>query len=129
MNRHQDWLRQAENDLEWAHHSKAGKFFAQTCFISQQAAEKALKSLCFSLGFDFIRTHSLFQIVQTLAENGELEKHARELDMFYLSGRYPDAFPGGAPFEIITEEQAERALYAATSITAMVKEKIEHAAQ
>ena len=71
----------------------------------------------------------LFQIVQTLSENGELEKHARELDMFYISGRYPDAFPGGAPFEIITEEQAERALHAAISITAMVKEKIEHAAK
>jgi len=83
--------------------------------------------------FSRLRRHPhplpFFQIVQTLAENGELEKHARELDMFYLSGRYPDAFPGGAPFDIITEEQADRALQAAISITAMVKVTIEHAAQ
>ncbi len=82
--------------------------------------------------FSRLRRHPhplLFQIVQTLAENGELEKHARELDMFYISGLYPDAFPGGAPFEIITEEQADRAMHAAIFITAMVKVKIEHAAQ
>ena len=49
--------------------------------------------------------------------------------MFYISGRYPDAFPGGAPFEIITEAQADRALHAALFIMAKVKEKIEHVAQ
>jgi HEPN domain-containing protein len=49
--------------------------------------------------------------------------------MFYISVRYPDAFPGSAPFEIITEEQADRALHASLSIMAMVKEKIAHAAK
>lgn len=113
MNRHNDWLRQAENDLEWGALSFEGGFYAQTCFIAQQAAEKALKAYCFSKGFDIVRTHSLFQIVRGLGENGDLERIAKELDLYYVSGRYPDAFPAGAPFELITEGQAARALQGA----------------
>jgi HEPN domain-containing protein len=116
MNRYLDWLRQAENDMAWARHSLAGGFFSQSCFIAQQAGEKALKALCFARGFDTIRSHSLFQIVKALGENGDLERHARELDLYYISARYPDAFPAGAPFEIITAEQAERALLGSQAI-------------
>lgn len=124
MNRHLDWLRQAENDLEWAEHSFQGGFFAQTCFIAQQASEKALKAYCFFKGFDIVRTHSLYQIIKLLGENGILEKHARELDLFYISARYPDAFPAGAPFEIITTEQAQRAIEAATEIFRILRERL-----
>ncbi|MDR4503937.1 MAG: HEPN domain-containing protein [Candidatus Scalindua sp.] len=95
MSRYQDWLKQAANDLEWVKHSLEGEFFAQTCFISQLAGEKALKAFCFYKGFDIVKTHSLFQIVRSLKEDGKLEKNAKELDIFYISGRYPDAFPEG----------------------------------
>ena len=124
MNRYEDWLRQAENDLHWAEHSLTGGFFAQTCFIAQQAGEKSLKAYCFFKGFDIIRTHSIFQIVRTLGENGDLEKNARELDIYYISARYPDAFPDGAPFEIITREQAERALHSSREIYRSVRQRI-----
>jgi len=129
MDRHQDWLRQAENDLAWATHSLKGGFFAQTCFIAQQASEKALKAYCFSKGYDVVRTHSLFQIVKTLGENGTLEQRARELDLYYISARYPDAFPAGAPFEIITSEQAERARLAAQEILDTIKARLADVAQ
>lgn len=124
MNRYEDWLRQAENDLEWARHSFAGGFFAQTCFIAQQAAEKALKSWCFFKGFDIVRSHSIFQIVRSLGENGMLEKCARELDIYYVSARYPDALPAGAPFEILTADQAQGALRAAEDIFSRVCERM-----
>jgi HEPN domain-containing protein len=123
--RYYDWLRQAENDLEWARYSFDGGYYAQTCFISQQVGEKALKAYCFFKEFDVIRTHSLFQIIRALNENGELEKHAKELDIYYISGRSPDAFPGGAPFEMITKEQAERSLAAAKAIFAEVSKRME----
>ncbi|MFH0724868.1 MAG: HEPN domain-containing protein [Pseudomonadota bacterium] len=125
MTRYHDWLRQAENDLQWARYSFDGGYYAQTCFISQQVGEKALKAYCFFKEFDVIRSHSLFQIIRALHENGELEKHARELDIYYISGRYPDAFPGGAPFEMITKEQAERSLAAAKAIFAEVSKRME----
>ena len=120
-----DWKRQAENDLEWAQYSFGGGFYAQTCFIAQQAAEKILKAYCFYKGFDVVRTHSLFQIVRSLGENGDLERYAKELDLYYISGRYPDAFPAGAPFELITREQAERALNSSSEIFKILKSRME----
>jgi HEPN domain-containing protein len=66
----------------------------------------------------------LYQIIKSLGENGILEKHARELDLFYISARYPDAFPAGAPFEIITTEQAQRAIAAATEIFRILRERL-----
>jgi len=122
--RYLDWLRQAENDLLWARHSFVGCFFSQTCFISQQSAEKTLKAYCFIKGFDIVKTHSLFQIIKSLGENGELAKLAKELDLYYISGRYPDAFPAGAPFEMFTSEQAEGALGAAERIYTLISERI-----
>lgn len=126
MSRYLDWLHQAQNDLAWAKHSQAGGFYAQTCFIAQQASEKALKAYCLHQGYDTIRTHSLYQIVKALGENGLLEKQARELDLFYISARYPDAFPAGAPFEILSAEQAERALQAAVDILNIIQDRLPH---
>jgi HEPN domain-containing protein len=77
----------------------SGGLYSQTCFISQQSAEKALKAFCFLKGFDIVKSHSLFQIVKALGENGEVEKLSKELDLYYISGCYPNAFPAGAPFE------------------------------
>jgi HEPN domain-containing protein len=124
MSRHKDWLNQAENDLLWAEHSYNGGFYSQTCFIAQQASEKILKAYCFNKGYDIVRTHSLFQIIKKLGENGTLEKNARELDLYYISARYPDALPAGAPFEIITKEQADKALHSAREIYSIIQKRL-----
>ena len=122
--RYLDWLKQAENDLLWAKHSFSGGFYSQTCFISQQIGEKALIAFCFVKGFDIVKTHSLFQIIKILGENGELEEMAKELDLYYISGRYPDAFPAGAPFEMFTAGQAERALHSAECVYQIISRRI-----
>lgn len=44
-NRHLDWLRQAEADLESAGTSLRGGHFEWACFAAQQAAEKAVKAI------------------------------------------------------------------------------------
>ncbi|SHF04743.1 HEPN domain-containing protein [Desulfacinum infernum DSM 9756] len=124
MGRALDWLRQAENDILWAEHSLQGGFYAQTCFISQQAGEKALKALCFHKGFEIIKTHSLYQIVTALKIDGELLERAKELDIYHVSGRYPDAFPAGAPFELLSAKQAEAALESARFILAWVQREM-----
>ena len=101
------------------------KFYSQVCFICQQSAEKALKAYCFYKGYDAVRTHSLFQIIKSLKENGTLEHNARELDIYYISSRYPDALPGGAPFELITQNQADRAMRSAEIILTIMKERMQ----
>jgi len=95
------------------------------CNRAQQAGEKALKAYCYSKGYDLVKSHSLFQIVRSLGEDGDLEDHARELDLYYISGRYPDAFPAGAPFELITEAQADRALAAGEAVVREVTRRME----
>ena len=119
-----DWMKQAENDLAWAKHSMKGKFYSQVCFISQQSSEKALKAFCYFKGIDVVKTHSLFQIIKMLGENGELEKNSKLLDQYYMASRYPDALPAGAPFEVFTDEQAEKAILSAEFIIRTIKERL-----
>ena len=102
--------------MEWARYTFDGGFYAQTCFIAQQAAEKLMKAYCFLRGFDVVKTHSIYQMAESLGEEESLKKNARILDLYYISSRYPDAFPAGAPFEMIDREQAARALEAMEAI-------------
>lgn len=63
VNRYLDWFRQAENDWEWGNHTLESGHFAQACFIAQQVAEIALKSLCLYHNLDTVKTHSVGKIV------------------------------------------------------------------
>lgn len=109
-NRAHDWLLQAEDDLIWAKDSLKSKHFSQTCFICQQVAEKALKAVALSRGFSEIKSHSVTEIAKALEINSEIAKAAGRLDQYYISARYPDALPSGAPFQVFSIEQAEEAI-------------------
>ena len=53
------WLTQAENDLQFAALASREGFFAQACFNSQQAAEKALKAFLYARGAEQVMGHSV----------------------------------------------------------------------
>ena len=110
MNRAEDWLKQAREDLLWARDTYKTGRYSHVCFICQQTAEKALKAAALASGFVQIRSHSLLDIAKAMKINGEIERMAKRLDLYYISARYPDAFPAGAPFEFFTEDQAEEAV-------------------
>lgn len=109
-NRYKDWLRQAENDLVWAIDSISAGHYSGACFVAQQVSEKALKSLAYYRGADLVKSHSIYEIAKDLQINGELLSAAARLDQYYITPRYPDAVPAGAPFELFTKEQAEEAI-------------------
>ena len=44
------WLKQAENDLDFARLGLREGFHAQVCFLTQQSAEKAVKAIGYLLG-------------------------------------------------------------------------------
>ncbi len=123
-NRANDWFRQALNDLLWAEDTLTAGRFAQVCFVAQQVAEKCLKAYALYLEYDQVRSHSITQICKALHINGELETLGKKLDIYYISSRYPDAFPEGAPFEYFTEDQAVDALQAARTISDSIGRKI-----
>ncbi|MFZ5471424.1 MAG: HEPN domain-containing protein [Myxococcota bacterium] len=118
------WLVQAKSDLLFAKSALREGFYAQCCFICQQAVEKALKSALLSRGALVVLTHSLKKLCELLRLNGRLEEAATRLDQYYLSGRYPDALPDGAPCEVFTRAQAEEAVRFATQLIQAAKKKI-----
>ena len=124
-NRADDWYNQAENDLLWAQDTLKSGHYAQACFVCQQAAEKATKSLALYRGYDQIKSHSIYEIITGLGINDELKTIAQRLDQYYISTRYPDAFPSGAPFQFFTKEQADEAFEFASVFLARIADLIE----
>lgn len=121
-----DWLRQAQADLRWGRDSLEHGHYAQSCFIAQQVAEKAIKALAYARGAALVKSHSILATVRELAINGELEGIARRLDQYYISSRYPDAQPAGIPSDYFTLEQAREAMGMAERFVGAVATLIEH---
>jgi len=111
--RYQDWLWQANRDLDQARASAKGEFYEWACFASQQAAEKALKALFQHRGAD-AWGHLLADLVGALPADivvpPDLMEQAKELDKHYIAPRYPNALPHGAPGQSYTKREAERAI-------------------
>jgi len=107
------WLRQAENDLEFGRLALREGYFAQACFIAQQSAEKALKSLAYGSGERLVIGHSLVELVERLRDRfpavSALRETAGLLDQYYIPTRYPNGLAGGVPFEAFGERQAREA--------------------
>lgn len=88
--------------------------FEDLCFNAQQAAEKALKSVCLSKGLEFPKTHSVGHLIDILVAGGvdvpEGVKDADMLTQFAVQSRYP----GWA--EEVTREEYREALKLAARV-------------
>lgn len=119
MNRAEDWLRQAERDLQQALISQQHGVHEWACFAAQQAAEKAVKALHLHLGQD-AWGHSVLKLLRqlppTIEVPHELEESASVLDAYYIPPRYPNGFAEGAPYEYYTFRQSDEAIRYARKI-------------
>jgi HEPN domain-containing protein len=119
------WLAQAENDLAFATLASREGYFAQACFNSQQAAEKALKAFLYSRGAEQVFGHSVADLAAEAGnfddEFARLRLRVAPLDHFYVATRYPNSLPGGIPAEAFARPDAERALGMAREVIAAVK--------
>ena len=111
-NRHLDWLRQAEADLESAGTSLRGGHFEWACFAAQQGAEKAVKALFVKKGAD-AWGHTITPLLGALtgsdAPGEELITCAKILDKHYIPTRYPNGLDSGAPADYYTRQEADTA--------------------
>jgi HEPN domain-containing protein len=118
------WLSQAEYDLAAAR-STVETFPALSCYLAQQAAEKALKALLFSAGNRTVLGHSVVDLLTRTAKEYEgldqFAASARELDRFYIPTRYPNGLPGGIPAESFTTEEARAAARKAENMLSTVR--------
>lgn len=125
--RYKDWIRQAKKDLEHARHALEDKDYEWSCFASQQAAEKAIKSLYQKIGAE-AWGHSasilLSELPSKIQPSNTLINIAKELDKHYIPPRYPNAHPKGAPMDYYTKKEAERAVNYAAKIISFCEDKI-----
>ena len=119
------WLRQAKNDLEFARLATREGFFAQACFMAHQVVEKSLKALAYHRGDRYVVGHSLTDLVSDLqgthSSLADFRRLVGKLDRYYVPTRYPDAMPGGVPFEAFDEAEAEEAVEVAGRIVELVE--------
>ncbi|MGC9106518.1 MAG: HEPN domain-containing protein [Thermoprotei archaeon] len=121
MKRIDDWLKQAERDLEEAKYAKSGGYFELSCFLSQQCAEKAVKALLQHKGIER-RGHSITHLLENPPT--DILQCATFLDKQYVPSRYPDVYPEGSPYEYYTERDAEECINCALKILNWVKREI-----
>ncbi|AAK41884.1 HEPN domain-containing protein [Saccharolobus solfataricus] len=123
--RYTDWMIQAEEDLDVARVLlEAGKYFAVT-FYSQQAVEKALKSLLIHLGKDPGKTHSLTELASMIENEGlKIPQNIMEdlmvISPHFIISRYPDA-ANGVPARQYTKNMAEDLYRRAKEVLGWVK--------
>lgn len=118
-------MKQAERDLENARYELDGGYYEWACFLSQQAAEKAVKAVYQRLGYEAFG-HSVAGLLKKLPREVnctlKLIDMAKELDKAYIPTRYPNAHPEGAPYELYTRGEAERLIGYAEEIIRFCKD-------
>ena len=119
------WLRQAENDLEYAKLGLKERFFAQVCFQCQQVCEKALKSIHYGyLKKRIVYGHSLVNLSKTLDLEESFMEELAVLDQYYIPTRYPNGLPGSLPYEVYTKKQANNAISTCERIIMIAREML-----
>ena len=103
-------------------------FFAQTCFVAQQAAEKALKALCYLRGERVVIGHSIVALLDQLTADhpalAPLREVAQQLDQYYIPTRYPNGLPDGVPADVFTRAQADGAVAGTQRIIDLARDAI-----
>ncbi|MCS7154034.1 MAG: HEPN domain-containing protein [Bacteroidia bacterium] len=117
MGRADDWLSQAEHNLNHARHSLEMGDYAWACFAAHQAAEAALKGAHLRRGTIAWGHATTWLLTQLCSEpNPELLDCARYLDRQYIPSRYPDAHPAGPAAANYTQKEAVEAVRCAEAI-------------
>ena len=122
------WFRQAERDLEDAGFNRQGERYNVACFLSQQAAEKAVKAYLYRRGAEDVWGNSLIDLCED-AKIFEMffdtiKADARQLDKYYDITRYPEYLPSGIPSEAFDDVDAERAMELAGIVLQFVSSRI-----
>lgn len=122
--RARDWFTQAEHDLDQARASQRDGRHEWSCFAAQQAAEKAVKALHLARGQE-AWGHTVAQLVMELPEPAaHLVDKAKVLDNFYVSTRYANGHPEGAPFEHYGPIQSDQGIAYASEIVEFVRARL-----
>lgn len=120
------WLEQARADLHGAKVLFDHQVYHITCFISQQAAEKAIKAYLYARGEEIVTGHSVSALCAWAEDYDKGFSSLREeislLDSFYIPTRYPNGLPDGIPAKVFTRKPAGEALQMAEKAISFVQD-------
>lgn len=120
------WYDQAREDLVSAKILLDNKRFYLVCFLAQQIAEKALKSVIYFNKEDLVLGHSIKKLADWAGkyQNSfkDLGKIISILDTYYIPTRYPNGLPDSIPAEVFPEKTALEAFNLAKVTIKKVKE-------
>jgi HEPN domain-containing protein len=122
------WLAQSAHDLDDARFVSGSGRHALACFLSHQAAEKAVTAYLLARGAERVWGHALADLCEdalALDPSFDLIKTvAILLDKHFLGARYPSALPGGVPAEAYEAADSERAVEIAADVRHFVDERL-----
>lgn len=125
-----DWLLHSENDLKTAKAVIKEGITNNACFHAHQTVEKCLKAVILLNENEIPKVHDLPFLVGKARkyepEVSQFEQACRFLNQFYISTRYPDAFPGSVAEGFPSKQDAQKAIEFAEEIFNFVKSKMEN---
>jgi HEPN domain-containing protein len=107
------WLKQAKHDLKTAKSTAREEAHDWACFLSQQAAEKALKAYLYLMGERAVLGHSVMMLLQRCAAHDPSFREvsdAKRLDEVYITSRYPNGLQEGTPAEFYKESDSKECI-------------------
>ncbi len=122
-----EWLRKAEDDLEFATVSleELDDFYSHICILCHDSVEKFLKALLISQGKKPLKIHDLVTLlndcISISRDKTKLQSivdSCRILNQYYIPLKYPTHYPPA------TKEQAVQAVKIAGEVAEMVNEEI-----
>lgn len=98
--------------------------FEWSCFVAQQAGEKAAKALHESVGTE-AWGHAVAGLLSGLdSVEDEVTEAAKRLDKHYVPTRYPNTHPAGAPGDLYTRQEADQAIVDAATVVEHVRGRL-----
>jgi HEPN domain-containing protein len=82
------WLKKGERDLDSARFNLEGKRYDVAAFLSQQAAEKALKALYILKHKELWKIHDLVKLGEKLSAPNDILALCEKLTQHYITARY-----------------------------------------
>ena len=85
-----NWIRQAESDLNSAKYNLDGNKLDVASYLCQQTAENSLKALYLYKNDKLWKTHDLVKLAEFVKAPKEIVELCNELNPIYIEDRYPD---------------------------------------
>lgn len=121
------WLEQAESDFSALEVLFQAQKYDLVCFLSQQVAEKTLKSFLMFNGEELIFSHSVARLCDMASQFDpafrSLRAGIKRLTPYYVEARYPNALEE-IPARFFDEKDAAEAIQMAEKTLDFVKRRI-----